>query len=78
MGLANGGTARHSPGQSNYLLTASLGNMFVHMAMPCDNARALSVKDGFLPENDPVSVREGGEGAANAESGNLSSTSEFR
>lgn len=29
--------------------------------------------DNFLADDDPVSVREGGEGAANAESENLSS-----
>jgi hypothetical protein len=33
MRLATGGAARHSPGQSNYLLTTSLWNMFVQMAM---------------------------------------------
>jgi hypothetical protein len=42
MGLANGGTARHSPGQSNYLLTTSLGNMFVHMAMTWAHSSVLA------------------------------------
>jgi hypothetical protein len=54
--------------------TSYAGTMCLCSLRCGDAARALSARESFLSERDPVTVLDGGDGDAKVESGKLSST----